>query len=63
MTKKLERVLICGGALIKIWSLRGGANPKEGANPREGANLREGAKPNKYGICSGSIIQSVMERF
>ena len=29
--------------LIKIWSLRGGANP------REGANLREGAKPNEYG--------------
>ena len=29
--------------LIKIWSLKGGTNP------REGPNLREGAKPNKYG--------------
>ena len=37
MTKKLEGVLIREGALIKIWSLKGGANP------------REGAKPNKYG--------------
>ena len=43
MTKKLEGALIWGGALIKIWSQRGGANPIEGVN------LREGAKPNKYG--------------
>ena len=43
MTKKLEGALIRGGANLRwgsyqIWSLRGGANP------------REGPKPNKYGI-------------